>query len=432
MRESLGALLADIVLGKESPDSSIGWTTEKGWVSVREKGFEAQRSFLSRLAKTDGIKGRFSLDYLEKKLRESVNQKFVIPSAPIGRATESILDEMLSLANARLRRRLVNVPVFGVKVVPDHMTVEVGNVEFYTLGNAEKSRWLSLVEKDTLLLIGDGPLRGSDVWAKVEVVAAKDDHAHLKEVCVESVTRAMTSLLLFLFAYPFGDYLVLLYPYLPPHPAIWRDPSLVRRRYVVEITDQQKYDAGAAVESRAPPRALRITEEVLREYYKNGFGPLSDLIKNPRTDLQKRIYDSLQLFSTAYNSEDPAVSYLNYVAMLEMLVMKPRERAITYSMSLRISWILGDDFGPEDREKIRKIVTGLYQDRSKIAHGQIGEVEDVHEQLLTLRQFAYRLVKKLAGCKNFTCQEDVVRWVKGKVLGLQDPFDTPLAQPWIS
>jgi hypothetical protein len=432
IRQILGALLADITVGKLQPEAPLAWTWEQGWISVKEEGFKALRAFLSRIEKQKGIEGRFSHQYLEKKLQGLVTRECAISSAPTAQAVESIMKDMLDLANVQLQRRWVNVPVFGMKVFPGNMSIKVGNVEFYTLENTEKRRWLPFVERDTLVFKKGVASSYSDVWAKVDVEAAEDDSAHLQEACVESVRQAMSALLLFLFAYPVGDYNVLLYSTSPPQPSIWRALAPLEKCYVVELPDQQNYEAGAAGEYSAPLRPLRISDEVLQEYRKNGFDALSDLIGNPRTELQKRIYDSLKLFWTAYSSPEPAVSYLNYAAMLEMLVMKPKERAITNSMSLRISWVLGENDSPEDRHAIREEIAKLYDDRSLIAHGQMHKVEDISEKLLTLRVLAYRLTKRLAGCRNYTSQEDVVRWARAKVLGASDPFDKPLAQPWIS
>jgi hypothetical protein len=424
MRRSLKTALANLVVNKKKEDAILTW--QDGKVSLAEKGFKALTQLLKDLQSYPGIAGKFSNTYLEEKLREAINRNFELVSGNIGDAATVIMNEMLKLCEAQLRRHFVNVPVFGLDLFPHEMTVQVGDVEFYTLANSDKRRWMAFADLQLLRRDNMKPPGGSNTWAKVEVKADPTDRSRLQEECEEKTKQAMSALLLFLPAYRSGDIHERVYQVLLPQLSIWRNFEPDEEYYVYETGENQNYSARSSSGIHGAPSSLFISHEVVKEYAKNGLDRISNLLKSPTSELQKNIYHSLKLFWTAYTSPDVAISYLNYTAMLEMLVMAPKERSTLRDMPLRISWILAGDAKTEERQDLASSIKRLYSNRSTVAHGRALELENVLGDLSLLRALAFQLVGRLSQCNRYSTQKEVTSWVNAKIMGAPERFDTLL------
>jgi hypothetical protein len=437
MYRSLKTLLADLVVAATSASEAVAtWEHATSIVSMREKGYEARECFLTELMKFEGITGRFSRPYLEERLQQIVNSEFVATSPGIGRGAKRVLEEVLSLATARLQQRPVNIPVFGLDIFPDEMVVQVGNVEFYTLVNREKARWISFADLDLLGRDAMNPPGGSDTWAKVKVEASDTDLPHLRSRALEETEKAMGALLLFLPAYASGDIREREYEILLPQPSIWRELVHNEKYYVFESCEHENYSARSSFDMRRKPPSLFINQEVIDAYAKNGFDYVSNVLTKPSNELQRVICQSLRLFWAASISADIAISYLTYVAMLEMLVMAPDERSIARQMPLRICWIVGENATSKNRGEIATRVKKLYSNRSIVAHGRAVDQEqfspdlpplgELTPDLRDLRLLAFELVRKLAKCSNYRTQKEVADWVKARDRGASISFDSHL------
>lgn len=426
MRRSLKTALANLVVDDKKEDAILAWQCQDHWVGLIKKGYQALTQFLRDLQSYPGIAGRFSDTYLEQRLRESMNRAFVLASTNIGDAATIIMNDMLKLREAQLRRHFVSVPVFGLNIFPHEMTLQVGDVEFYTLANSDKCRWMAVADLHLLRRDSMKPPGGSDTWAKVDVEAEPTDRSRLQEECEEKTRQAMSALLLFLPAYRSGDIRERVYQVLPPQLSIWRDFEPDEEYYVYETWENQNYTARSSSGIHAAPSSLFMSQEVLDEYAKNGFDCVSDLLRSPTSELQKNIYHSLKLFWTAYTSPDLATRYLTYVAMLEMLVTTLGERSTSGGMALRVSWVLGEDAKAKERQDLANSIKKLYSNRSMVAHGRALELENVLGDLSLLRVLAFELVRKLAKCKTYTTQKELTSWVNAKIMGAPEPFDAPL------
>lgn len=420
MRRSLKTALARLVVDDKKEDATLAWQ------SLIEEGSKALTQFLRDLQSYPGIAGRFSDTYLEERLRENMNREFVLASTSIGDAATVIMNEMLKLREAQLRRHFVNVPVFGLDIFPHEMTIQVGDVEVYTFANSDKRRWMAFANLQLLRRDNLKPPGGSDTWAKVDVEAEPTDTSRLQEECEEKTKQAMSALLLFLPAYRSGDIRERVYQVLPPQLSIWRDFEPDQDCYIYETGENQNYTARSSSGIHGAPSSLFMTQEIVNEYAKNGFDRVSNLLKSPTSELQKNIYHSLKLFWMAYTSPDLATRYLTYVAMLEMLVMTPRERSTSRDMPLRVSWILREDVEAEKRQDLANSIRRLYSNRSMVAHGRALELENVSGDLSLLRVLAFELVRKLAQCNTYTTQKELRSWVSAKIMGAPERFDVPL------
>lgn len=116
-----------------------------------------------------------------------------------------------------------------------------------------------------------------------------------------------------------------------------------------------------------------------------------------KAKIRNRLVHAIILYNKSIFVEDPDISYLMLMTLLECLFSPPKDKGeLTYLLANRIVWFLTDS--PEQRKKYFMKIKKMYSHRSKIIHG--ADVDDtlikgVDETISELREICRRCLEKI-------------------------------------
>lgn len=419
--------------GKE-PRFSRLWTREGSTVTLNRDEAKAFSEIVNELFSDPTIYQNFSIVDINKALEEIISKVLQEPRNKREEKIKEEIDVFLQDLNSKISEWIFIFPVENLKLSVKQLKlndVKIFNFTKYHANKYLKSLQANLDQnphyrnneefiKSYLNQIKERfikPLTNIKICAEIKV------HGTLKGAEQKALRKLDLTLGIIKLFTPINSYS--LKNYFGLYGELIRHSKRESLNY-----KSDKTEFNAKLEKTGYLYPFDLNREDINSMKKYGLNKILEIErKNNKTDLEKRILNSLIWFSKAYdipicrkpdspqsqNSTDTEYynlgdKYLKLMIALECLLIFGMENK-KENLSKRCSYVITDSF--EERQRIQNYIKNAYNIRSKIVHeGEYSVTQDEASELMKFVQHSILTLIKFIGRWKIKTNEDLYQWLE--------------------